>query len=399
VLRILVLIIAYPLGWIVNVTKVSKTSAGTLLRDRQRCQDGASFATLSIISKPRPLPLSARRPTLRDVADLAQASFKTVSRVVNGEGGVSPDLTARVEAAVLELGYQPDERARRLRSTSERTGVIGFALVDVSNSFFSYILRGIEEVARKHNYFVLSGSTDGELERQHELVSAFVARRVDGLIVVPTGEDLGPLQHEIDRGTPLVFVDLEPDVGGVDVVRTDHLQAAFTATKHLLARGHRDIAFFGSPFDVSSARLRCQGFREAMASEGLQIPDFRVTSGWHTPQEWERIITDYFKESPRPTALFTAQNFITTGAIQALHALGLRDVVAHIGFDDVELGSVVTPGVSVVPQDPLALGRSAAELLFRRLESRLDQEPTEAVRHIVSLEVMARGSGEIPLVR
>ncbi len=319
-------------------------------------------------------------------------SIKTVSRVVNREEGVSPVLTARVDASIAYLGYQPDDRARRLRTTDLRTGVIGFVLVDVSNPFFSSILRGIEEVAREHNYFVLSGSTDGDSARQDQLVSAFVTRRVDGLIVVPTGDSIGPLSGEIDRGTPLVFVDLEPDeANNVDLVRTDHQGGARQATEHLLRRGHTDIAFFGSPLDIFSARLRLAGFREAMEAAGLTVRGERMTTGLHTPDQWQRLVTDYLVQTPRPTGLFTAQNFITLGALQALHALGLRDRIAQIGFDDVDLGAVVTPGVSVVPQYPLELGRRAAQLLFHRLEG----APHEPVREILATKVIERGSGEI----
>jgi LacI family transcriptional regulator len=333
-----------------------------------------------------------RRPTLRDVAGHAQVSFKTVSRVVNGEGGVSPQLVRRVEASIAELGYRPDDRARRLRNTEWRTGVIGFVLVDVSNPFFSSILRGIEEIARKHDYFVLSGSTDGEPARQDQLVSAFISRRVDGMIVVPSGDELGPLAHEITRGTPMVFVDLEPAGVAVDLLRSDHQGGAYEATRHLLKLGHRDIAFFGSTLDIFSARLRLEGFREAMAEAGIRVPDTRIRSGLHSPEQWKHIVSEFLEKEPRPTAIFTAQNFITLGALQALHALGLRSVIAQIGFDDVDLSEVVSPGVSVVPQYPLELGRRAAEMLFRRLDG-LSQTP---IREILRNRIVERGSGEIP---
>ncbi len=332
-----------------------------------------------------------RRPTLHDVAAIAQVSFKTVSRVVNGEGGVSQRLTSLVETAVAELGYRPDDRARRLRNTELRTNVIGFILVDVANPFFSSILRGIEDVARKRDYLVISGSTDGDPVRQNQLVSAFVARRVDGMIVVPTGADLGPLAHEIERGTPLVFVDLEPNESDVDSVRSDHFGGAKMATEHLLRLGHRDIAFFGSQLDISSARLRLAGFREAMEAVGARVPDNQIRTGYYTPDQWQNIVAEFLHVEPRPTAIFTAQNFATIGALQALHSLGLRDQIAQIGFDDIELGAMVSPGVTVVPQYPLELGRLATELLFRRLEGR-SLTPTQ---QIIPTTIVERGSGEI----
>lgn len=368
-------------------------------RPRRSCDNNEKKTTLSIPDVFRYSqgidgemhPQPQRRPTLHDVAARAHVSFKTVARVVNGEGGVSARLTGRVEAAVAELGYRPDDRARRLRNTEQRTNVIGFILVDVANPFFSSILRGIEDVARKRDYLVLSGSTDGDPARQNQLVSAFVSRRVDGMIVVPSGDALGPLAHEIERGTPLVFVDLEPSGTAVDFVRSDHHGGARLATEHLLRAGHRDIAFFGSPLEISSGGQRYAGFREAMAAAGLTVPDSRMRTGLYTPDGWHGIVKDFFANGAGPTAIFTAQNFITLGALRALHELGLRNSVAHIGFDDVELGAVVSPGMSVVPQYPLELGRRATEMLFNRLDGR-SRSP---VQELLPSTIIERGSGEI----
>ena len=347
------------------------------------------------------------RPTMRDVALRAGVSFKTVSRVVNDEGGVSDVLVARVEQAIAALGYRPDDRARHLRQTASRTGAIGFILVDVANPFFSSILRGIEEVARTHDYLVLAGSTDGLRQREDQLVEAFVARRVDGLIVVPSGSGSGPLQAEVERGTPVVFLDLELDGLAVDLVRSDHRGGAMLATQHLLAHGHADIAFFGDDPTVFSAGLRLDGYREAMSRAGLAVEERRVVHGRHTSDVWRRIIREYFigtgligtglvengrLEIGRPTALFTAQNLITVGATQALHDLELHETIAHIGFDDIELADVVQPGISVVPQHPLDLGRRAAERLFARIDG-LAGPPCEQV---IGTGVVERGSGEIP---
>lgn len=336
-----------------------------------------------------------RRPTMRDVAERAGVSFKTVSRVVNREGRVSIDLVDRVERAIGVLGYRPDDRARRLRQGGSRTGAIGFVLVDVANPFFSSIFRGIEEVAREHVSLVLAGSSDGLQERENQLVEAFVARRVDGLIAATPGSGAGPLQTEIERGTPVVYIDLEPELLVVDLVRADHRGGALLATQHLQAHGHRDIAFFGDDHTVSSARLRRLGYREAMSRYWSEIDDARVVHGHHSSDVWRGIIRQYLSQPDPPTALFTAQNLITIGATQALHDLELHERIALVGFDDIELADAVRPGISVVPQDPLELGRRAAARLFARIDG-LDGPPT---RHVISNPVVARGSGEIPPYR
>ncbi len=335
----------------------------------------------------------SRRPTMRDVAAAAGVSFKTVSRVVNREGGVSPTLVTKVEAAVVELGYRPDHRAQLLRRSTSAPATIGFVLVDVANIFFSNLLRGIEEVAMSRSCLVLAGSTEGHAERERQLVETFLERRVAGLIVVSWGAAAETLRSEIGRGTPVVFIDAEPDLGDVeiDVVRSDHRAGAVAATRHLLAHGHTDIAYFGDDPSIFSARLRLEGFRQAMTEAGLVVPDHRVLTGSHTSNEWTTIIDDYLSSTPQPTAVFTAQNLVTLGAVRALHHRGLRDSIAHVGFDDIDLADAVTPGVSVVPQNPRDLGRRAALQLF----SRLDGEAGPAVRQVIASDVIERGSGEI----
>jgi LacI family transcriptional regulator len=333
-----------------------------------------------------------RRPTLRDVALEAGVSFKTVSRVVNGEGGVSDRLVARVEETVLALGYRPDDRARRLRQFSSEAATIGFVLVDVANPFFSTILRGIEEVAITRDCLVLAGSTEGSADRERQLIEAFVDRRVDGLIVVPSGSGAGTLQAELDRGTPVVFLDLESDVTAVDLIRSDHYNGAYEATTHLLSHGHRDIAYFGDNPEIFSAGLRLEGFRDAMAAAGLEPRPDRIVTESHDGTDWRQIVRSYLESNERPTALVSAQNFVTVGAVGALHDLDLQHSIAQVGFDDVELADVVEPGISVVPQQPRELGRIAAEMLFGRIDG--DERPPRT--QVLRSDLIRRGSGEIP---
>lgn len=333
---------------------------------------------------------------MRDVADHAGVSFKTVSRVINGEGRVSPELATRVSAAIAALGYRPDDRARRLRQGTTSTGAIGFILVDVANPFFSSILRGIEDVARERGYLVLAGSNDGLEERENQLVEAFIARRVDGLIVVPAGTGVGPLRTELERGTPIVFLDLEPDDADVDLVRSDHHGGAALATRHLLDHGHRDIAFFGDDPRVFSAGARLAGYVETMRAAGIDVPAHRIVTGTHPSETWRTVVADHLRQPHPPTAIFTAQNFITVGAVHALHDLGLHHRIAQVGFDDIELADLVEPGVTVVPQQPWELGRRAATRLFDLIGRDRTGDHLDHLHDVLASPIIPRGSGEIP---
>lgn len=328
---------------------------------------------------------------MRDVADAAGVSFKTVSRVVNGEGGVSDGLSHRVLQAVTQLGYRPDEHARRLRQGGTQTGAIGFVLVDVSNPFFALILRGIEEVARTHDCIVMSGSTDGEHERENQIIDAFTSRRVDGLIVVPEYAGGLSLRSEVELGTPVVFVDLEPtDLSG-DVVRSDHYQGAVVATEHLIAHGHRDIAFFADSPGNSSSRLRRTAFEQTLASAGIEVGAHRIVQERHDPLAWRALIRSYLERPNPPTAIFSAQNYSTSGCAQALRDLGLEYAVAQVGFDEIEFGDVLVPGLTTVPQQPLDLGRRAARALFERIAGGVGSP----IKEIIPNPLIERGSGEI----
>ena len=327
---------------------------------------------------------------MRDVAREADVSLKTVSRVVNGEPGVTAALAARVDEAIDRLGYRPDDRARFLRRTETSSKTLGLVLVDVANPFSSSIHRGLEDVARSRGHLVLSGSSDGDPVQEKALIASFIARRVDGLVIVSCQPDPSYLAAEIDLGTPIVFVDLRPAVPLGELIHTDHRGGAAAATRHLLDRGHRAVAFLADDLVFWSAAERLDGFRAEMAAAGLATP--WVVSGLRDPDDAEAKAESILRQDPRPTALFTAQNFVTIGAVRALHRLGLQHEVALVGFDDIELSEVVDPPITVVPQDPRTLGRLAGERVYDRLAG--DGPPAGPI--VLETAVVARGSGEIP---
>lgn len=320
---------------------------------------------------------------MKDVAAAAGVALKTVSRVVNDEPGVNAATAERVRTAIERLGYSRNESARVLRQG--RTSSIGLVIEDVGDPFYSGVSRAVEEVAIKHGSLVLSGSSGEEPSREKELVLTFCTRRVDGLIVVPAGRDHSYLRAELDAGTPAVFVDRPagPELD-VDTVLCDNAGGARLAVEHLLAHGHRRVAFLGDSPGIFTAAERERGYREALGD----LVDERLISMAQPTLEGMRGVLDRLTgmDDP-PTALFTGNGRCT---VTALRALGGRRI-ALIGFDDFELADLLTPGVSVVAQDPAGLGRVAAELLFRRIAG--DAGPVERIMQPVRL--IARGSGEI----
>ncbi|MGQ4436618.1 MULTISPECIES: LacI family DNA-binding transcriptional regulator [unclassified Streptomyces] len=332
------------------------------------------------------------RPTMREVAALAGVAIKTVSRVVNEVPTVDPAIAARVRDAADRLGYRPNLTASSLRRGDGRTSMIGMLVEDAANPFSAALTRTVENVARERGVLVLVGSLDENPDRERELARALVDRRVDGLVIVPAGHDHSYLISEQRSGTCLVFVDREPSLLDADSVVSDNRQGAVTAVDHLLKAGHRRIAYLGDRATISTAAQRFDGYRHALELARIDYDDELVhhagASEAAAIAATERVLS---LPNP-PTALFTSQNLVTIGAVRALRTLGLEHGVAHVGFDDFPLADILSPGISVIAQDTEQVGRTAAEILFRRLDG--DQSPTRTVT--VPTRLIERGSGEIP---
>ena len=328
---------------------------------------------------------------MRDVAALAGVGIKTVSRVVNGEPGVSAAMAERVTRAAAELSFRPDFTAGSLRRSSRRSLSIGLVLASVDNPFCAAIHRAVEDVAAERGVAVLSASTDERLDRELSLVAEFTSRRVDGLIMSPTGVDQAYLRPELDSGTPIVMVDRPPIAIDVDSVVVDNAAGAENATAHLLAHGHRRIAYLGDLSSIATARQRHDGFARAMRRAGVPVDERIVIDDLHDVGPAFAAVQRVLAGPGAPTALFTSQNLVTIGAIRALRELGLQHRVAIVGFDDVALADMMDPGVTVVAQDPIAIGRTAAERVFLRLEN--GALPTQRIT--LPTRLIVRGSGEI----
>jgi LacI family transcriptional regulator len=329
---------------------------------------------------------------MREVAAVAGVSLSTVSRVVNGVE-VAPDMARRVHDAVALLGYRRDLTASTLRRADRVSATIGLLIEDVANPFFSALQRSVEDVAVARHVLTFAGSSDEDPARERQLVEALLARGVDGLIVAPTSGDQSYLARESQAGTALVFVDRPPNFLDADVVISDNAGGARAAVEHLLARGHRRIAFLGDRPDIHTAVERLRGYREALADQGLRFDPALVRQGLIAPDLARAATHELLRVPDPPTALFTSQNLVTIGAVGVLHALGLQHSVALVGFDDVALSEVVDPALTVVDQDAATLGRAAAERLFARLDG--DRGPTQ--RFELPARLIERGSGELSL--
>jgi len=329
---------------------------------------------------------------MRDVAALAKVSIKTVSRVVNAEAGVSPSLVRRVMAAAERLDYRHNMTASSLRRSNGRSATIGVVLEDVANPFSSALHRSIEDVAVLRGVLVLAGSSDEDEVREQQLVSAFASRRVDGLIIQPSSHDHSYLQAERKAGTAVVFVDRPPSFLDADTVLTDNAAGVRRGVRHLVEHGHRRIGYLGDLHTIMTASERHRGYVEELAASRIELDESLVRLDLRGIEKAERATLEMLGGPRPPTALFAGQNLVTIGAFRALRKLKLHQRIALIGFDDILLADLLEPGITVIAQDPTAIGRTAAEVLFRRL----DGPPSPTEHHVVRTTMIKRGSGEIP---
>jgi LacI family transcriptional regulator len=323
---------------------------------------------------------------MRDVAEAAGVSLKTVSRVVNSEAGVGNGTARRVTSAIERLGFRRNDVARSLRAASSTLGLI---IEDVANPFYSTIARAVEDVARRKGYVVITSSSEENAERERELVATLLSRQVEGLLLVPAARDHGYLRPELAMGMRVVFLDRPPGGLDVDTVLIDNAGGARDGVEHLLAQGHRRIGLIGDPPGLYTLAERVAGYRAALEARGVAFDPQLLRLGAHDVDQAHASTVELLSLPEPPTALFTANNRASVGALRALRTM--NEPVALVGFDDFELAELLPVPVTVVRHDPAEMGVRAAELLFSRLNGNGD--PARTV--VLETELVVRGSGEV----
>jgi LacI family transcriptional regulator len=324
---------------------------------------------------------------MRDVAQQAGVSLKTVSRVINGEPGVGAATAERVTAAIAALGFERNDLAHTLRRGGG-SATLGLLIEDVSNPFYSSIVEAVEDAARERGYLLITASCEENPELEREMVAALRRRRVDALLIVSAGADHG---RDL-RTTPAVFLDRPPVGVDADTVLLDNAGGARRAVEHLLAQGHRRIAFVSDRATYWTARQRLAGYEAAMDAAGVEVDPWLVRTEPHRVVEATEAVLGLLSlpAGRRPTAIFAANNRHMVGALRALRDRPLG--VAVVGFDDLELADLLATPATVVRGDPYEMGRLAAVRAF----ARLDGEQGPPVSLVVPTDLVVRGSGEIP---
>ena len=302
--------------------------------------------------------------TMRQVAERAGVSAKSVSRVINNDRYVSADVRRRVEQAIVELNYVPNELARTFRSG--RDAAIGVAIPDLSDPFFANLTREIEHIARSRGHAVLITSLGHDGAEEQGRVEALLRRRLIGLITTPVSHDQSYLKPWQDR-IGIVFIDRTPSRITADSVVEDDRGGAYAATEHLIGHGHRRIAFIGESLATATTVRRLQGYRDALRDAGIAEDPRLIRLELSTGAESGRAAVELLNADTPPTALFSSNAWSTIGIIPALQVAGHRSVPL-VSFGDFPLADAIQPAPTVIDQDPTSVGRAAATRLFERIE-------------------------------
>ncbi|MEV0185223.1 LacI family DNA-binding transcriptional regulator [Streptomyces sp. NPDC050625] len=315
------------------------------------------------------------RVSLKDVAERAGVSIKTVSNVVNNYPHVTPAMRARVQAVIEELGYRPNLTARHLRKG--RTGIIALAVPELGNPYFAELAGAVIDAAAEHEFTVLLDHTRGEREQEILVSQGFRGRVIDGLILSPLALEAEDLQGRSDD-VPLVLLgEREYDLP-FDHIAIDNVAAARCAVRHLLGRGRTRIAYLGVRTDSVNrpAHLRLDGWREELTAAGVPAADSLVVpvGGWDR-DDGARAMAELLDAGVRPDAVFAFNDLIAIGAMRVLHERGLRVPwdVAVVGFDDIAEGRFGAVTLTTVSPDKQAIAKMAVGSLLRSLSGR--EEP------------------------
>ncbi len=291
----------------------------------------------------------AMRVTIHDVATHAGVSAMTVSRVVNESPRVSDETRRRVEASIAKLGYVPNRLARGL--SQRRTHAFGVIVPDVANPFFTLVVRGVEQVAWRAGYHVILCDTQGNLERERGYLEDMVAFQVAGVLIAPVGDRSRPQLRLLTRNNvPFVLIDR--------------------------SLGHRRIGMITESPDVSTARDRLQGYREALERGGIELdPELVAESSTIDPDAAAEATLRLLALDEPPTAIFAVNNIAVVGVVEAARRRNLEipDDLALVCFDDIEHVSRLYPFLTVMAQPAETYGTIATQLLLDRLSGRVGQ--------------------------
>ncbi|MEZ4870576.1 MAG: LacI family DNA-binding transcriptional regulator [Caldilineaceae bacterium] len=334
----------------------------------------------------------AKRVTHKDVAERAGVSVATVSYVLNnGPRPVSAKTRARVEAAIADLGYYPNELARSLRL--QQSSTIGLILPNITNPVFAEIAHQLESVCTQEGLLVLLCNSDRQHEREERFVQMLRAKQVDGVVITPHREPLALIKPLLQARIPVVV--LEHDLPGVHCIAMDELQGGCMATQHLIDLGHRRIALIRRTATSALSRKRFVGYQQALAAADIDYNPQLVVECAAGQAAGAQAMQQLLALSNPPTAVFTHNDVLAMGALHAIHSAGLAIPadISVVGYDDITSAAYLAPPLTTVRSPKAQMGALAAHTLLQLIRQNADEPPQT---RILPVELIVRASTAAP---
>jgi len=328
-----------------------------------------------------------RKPTMTDVARLAGVGTMTVSRVLSGTVPVSAETTRRVQSAIDQLQYRPNELARAFRGQRSRT--IGLIIPYLYDPFFANCAHAVTTVAKEHGYSVIITTSNEDPATEYAEAEQMMQRHVDGLVAIPAPNRESRISRALFGKTPVVIFDRPVSDPALDVVLVQNSAGARHMVEHLIEHGHKRIAFMGLSRNLFTINARFLGYRRAMHDAGFEEDTF---FGCSSQADTLQVLQQKLQSANGPTAIFTSNTLATRYVLGALVQLGVKmpNDVAFAGFDDFDMAECTSPSLTVVRQPAQEMGRVATSLLFDRIAR--GEMPKTGNKIVLPVEIVLRRS-------
>lgn len=307
--------------------------------------------------------------TIKDIARLANVSITTVSKIMNGkDADISEKTRNRVNRIIQENRYSPNSLARSL--ITNKTNTIGLVLPDISNAFFSDISRGVQNCAWERKYSVIFCDTNDSIEQEAEYIRVLRHKRVEGIVFLSTQfSNHDEVIKVAKSGLPVVILDRRINDGNVDIVSLDQEQGGYLATKHLLDQGHVRIGMMTGRLGNASTISRLNGYKRALTEAGIEYNPEWVFEGNYRITGGQAGAADLHKKGV--TAIFAGNDMQAVGAYKYLFSIGcsIPADISIIGFDDIYIADIMTPGLTTIRQPTYDMGYKAAEILIEAISN------------------------------
>jgi DNA-binding LacI/PurR family transcriptional regulator len=336
--------------------------------------------------------------TIKDIAKEVGVSHSTVSRALRGMPLISEETRSRIQETALELGYLPSAVARSLKTN--RSQALGVILSNIDDPYFSEILQGIEEVAQRDSYSLFISASQRDPVREQTIVRVMRQHRVDGMIICSTTFSDEQNQQFSKYGIPVVVVNNQAAEAYRYSIYHDDVDGSRQITRHLIALGHRKIAYLGNSQSGRITQDRLAGFLQELAAAGLEVPNQYIREIPGSEPEKSANALDYFLNLPdRPSALVCFNDMMAIGALKALQQRGIQvpDEFSITGFDNIVFSEYTNPPLTTFDQPKRFIGQTAAELILSLLDSTSNVNIPQQKIQVVKGTLLVRGSTAPPL--